>query len=223
MSHTNQGTTRLSNNFESFAEVEHQPALITSFVKRFCLFAKGDVVQVEPKGWSEAMGLEEHELEGWEGPTEGEVARDVAVEVSERSHDEAKLPNAEESYRRWMGFRREHRPIAFARTGGYSVSTSRPLHNELAQFHLSFRRRMTLCSSLLFPTVPDQAARVVVTWLNKAKEAEERRARTAAEPLVLDAEDGEDKGESSEEDDEDQDEFVYDIQVLVGRISVIFV
>ncbi len=41
---------------------------------------------MEPKGWSEAMGLGEHELEGWEGPTQGEVSRDVAVEVSGRSH-----------------------------------------------------------------------------------------------------------------------------------------
>lgn len=59
----------------------------------------------------------------------------------------------------------------------------------------------------------DQAARVVVTWLNKSKEAEEKRARTAAEPLKLDAGDGENTAESSDEDDEDQDEFVYDIQV----------
>lgn len=36
---------------------------------------------MEPKGWSEAMGLGEHELEGWEGPAQGEVSRDVAVEV----------------------------------------------------------------------------------------------------------------------------------------------
>lgn len=45
------------------------------------------------------MGLGEHELEGWEGPTQGEVSRDVAVEVSEHSHDEVKLPNAEKSSR----------------------------------------------------------------------------------------------------------------------------
>lgn len=57
---------------------------------------------------------------------------------------------------------------------------------------------------------------MVVTWLNKAEEAEEKRARTAAAPLILDVGDGEDKGESSEEDDEDQDEFVYDIQVTRG-------
>lgn len=38
-------------------------------------------MQIEPKGWSEAMGLGEHELEGWEGPTQGEVSRDVAVDV----------------------------------------------------------------------------------------------------------------------------------------------
>lgn len=73
-------------------------------------------------------------------------------------------------------------------------------------------RDSPLCGSLCIPTLLDQAARVVVTWLNKAKEAEEKRARTAAEPLVLVAEDG----ESSEEDDEDQDEFVYDIQVPRG-------
>lgn len=58
------------------------------------------MVQTEPKGWSEAMGLGEHELEGWEGPDEGEVARDVAVEVSEHSHDGSKLPKAKERSRR---------------------------------------------------------------------------------------------------------------------------
>lgn len=42
----------------------------------------GDVVQTEPKGWSEAMGLGEHELAGWEGPSKAEVSRDVAVEVN---------------------------------------------------------------------------------------------------------------------------------------------
>lgn len=36
---------------------------------------------MEPKGWSEAMELDNHELEGWEGPTPGEVAKEVAVEV----------------------------------------------------------------------------------------------------------------------------------------------
>lgn len=55
---------------------------------------KGETVHIEPKGWSEAMGLGDHELEGWEGPTESEVSRDVAVEVSELSHDESKLPSA---------------------------------------------------------------------------------------------------------------------------------
>lgn len=63
--------------------------------------------------------------------------------------------------------------------------------------------------------VPHQAARVVVTWLNKAKEAEEKRARAAAEPLALDG--GGDNDEISEEDDDDQDEFVYDIQVCNSR------
>ncbi|CAB1117154.1 unnamed protein product [Ectocarpus sp. CCAP 1310/34] len=96
----------------------------------------GDVVQTEPKGWSEAMGLGEHELEGWEGPTQDEVSRDVAIE----------------------------------------------------------------------------AARVVITWLNKAKEAEEKRTRKADEPLTLENGGGEANDESSDEDDEDQDEFVYDIQ-----------
>lgn len=51
--------------------------------------AEGDVVQIEPKGWSEAMGLGEHELEGWEGPTQGEISRDVAVDVSIHTHEEA--------------------------------------------------------------------------------------------------------------------------------------
>lgn len=69
----------------------------------------------------------------------------------------------------------------------------------------------SLHPSLRAPLVPDQAARVVVTWLNKAKEAEEKRTRAAAEPLALDG--GGDSDEMSEEDDEDQDEFVYDIQV----------
>ncbi|CAM9385522.1 unnamed protein product, partial [Ectocarpus sp. 12 AP-2014] len=96
----------------------------------------GDVVQTEPKGWSEAMGLGEHELEGWEGPTQDEVSRDVAVE----------------------------------------------------------------------------AARVVITWLNQAKEAEDKRTRKADEPLTLEDGGGEANAESSDEDDEDQDEFVYDIQ-----------
>lgn len=32
------------------------------------------------------MGLGEHELEGWEGPTQDEVSRDVAVEVCVGSH-----------------------------------------------------------------------------------------------------------------------------------------
>ncbi|CAM9330763.1 unnamed protein product, partial [Ectocarpus sp. 4 AP-2014] len=96
----------------------------------------GDVVQTEPKGWSDAMGLGEQELEGWEGPTQDEVSRDVAVE----------------------------------------------------------------------------AARVVITWLNKAKEAEEKRTRKADESLTLEDGGGEANHESSDEDDEDQDEFVYDIQ-----------
>lgn len=63
---------------------------------QFCLylFAQGDVVQIEPKGWSEAMGLGEHELEGWEGPTEGGVSRDVAIEASGQSHDEWNVPCA---------------------------------------------------------------------------------------------------------------------------------
>ncbi len=52
-----------------------------------------------------------------------------------------------------------------------------------------------------------------MTWLNKAKEAEEKRVRTAAEPMALDPLGAEEKSESSEEDDDDQDEFVYDIQV----------
>lgn len=60
---------------------------------------------------------------------------------------------------------------------------------------------------------------MVVTWLNKAKEAEEKRARTAAEPLALDPLDGEGNSESSEEDDDDQDEFVYDIQVHESLLS----
>lgn len=45
------------------------------------MYFAGEVVQIEPKGWSEAVGLEEHELEGWEGPTQSEKTRDVAVEV----------------------------------------------------------------------------------------------------------------------------------------------
>lgn len=104
------------------------------------------------------------------------------------------------------------------------MSVSRFLQNKVGyRFRFSIWRRLTarsplmlpsvrgssLCGSLCIPIALKQAARVVVTWLNRAKEAEERRTRTAAEPLVLDADDG----ESSEEDDEDQDEFVYDIQV----------
>lgn len=71
--------------------------------------------------------------------------------------------------------------------------------------------------SLLAPFVPDQAARVVVTWLNKAREAEEKRARAAAEPLALDG--GGSNDEISEEDDDDQDEFVYDMQVCKSSSS----
>lgn len=64
--------------------------------------------------------------------------------------------------------------------------------------------------------VPSQAARVVITWLNKAREAEEKRMRAAAEPLGPDNGGGdgsEGEAEDSEEDDSDHDEFVYDIQV----------
>lgn len=71
---------------------------------------------------------------------------------------------------------------------------------------------------LLDPLVPDQAARVVVTWLNKAKEAEEKRARAVAEPLALDG-GGDNNDEISEEDDDDQDEFVYDMQVCNSLCS----
>lgn len=85
----------------------------------------------------------------------------------------------------------------------------------MCSLRISIRRHVSLSASLPFPI---QAARVVVTWLNKAKEAEERRARTAAEPLAFGAGGSEDNGESSEEDDEDQDEFVYDIQVYGGAV-----
>lgn len=45
------------------------------------------------------MGLGEHELEGWEDPTHGEVSRDVAVDVSIHTQSGA-LTNAR-SCRRW--------------------------------------------------------------------------------------------------------------------------
>lgn len=41
----------------------------------------GEVVAIEPKGWSEAMGLGEDELDSWEAPSRNEVAKDVAVDV----------------------------------------------------------------------------------------------------------------------------------------------
>lgn len=59
---------------------------------------------------------------------------------------------------------------------------------------------------------------MVVTWLNKAKEAEEKRTRAAAEPVTLDTRGGVISAESSDDDDEDQDEFVYDIQVKNDEI-----
>lgn len=46
------------------------------------------------------MGLGEHELEGWKGPAQGEVSRDVAVEVSRQSHDASNFPNVTKSSRR---------------------------------------------------------------------------------------------------------------------------
>lgn len=42
----------------------------------------GEVVGIEPKGWNEAMGLGEDELDSWEAPSRNEVAKDVAVDVS---------------------------------------------------------------------------------------------------------------------------------------------
>lgn len=42
----------------------------------------GEVVAIEPKGWSEAMGLGEDEFDAWEGPNQSEIAKDVAVDVS---------------------------------------------------------------------------------------------------------------------------------------------
>lgn len=41
----------------------------------------GEVVHTEPIGWKEAVGLDKDDLQAWEGPTEAEVAKDVAVEV----------------------------------------------------------------------------------------------------------------------------------------------
>ena len=89
----------LLNNVQSSADLTHKPSPLSFFVQCFslCLFNTGDVVQTEPKGWSEAMGLGEHELEGWEGPTEPEVARDVAVEVREHLYDESKLESRRRS------------------------------------------------------------------------------------------------------------------------------
>lgn len=79
------------------------------------------------------MGLGEHELEGWEGPTESEVSRDVAIEVREHPHEEFKLPKDEERSCRCIRqtfvdigdglFMRLHK--------GYSVSARRSLQNEL--------------------------------------------------------------------------------------------
>lgn len=64
---------------------------------------------------------------------------------------------------------------------------------------------------------PYQAARVVVTWLNKAREAEEKKKKAEAEGLALGGGGGDDvRGDAAgsvEDDDDDQDEFVYDIQV----------
>lgn len=45
------------------------------------------------------MGLGEHELEGWEGPTQGEVSRDVAVDVS--IHTRRRTKTSARSSRRW--------------------------------------------------------------------------------------------------------------------------
>lgn len=70
-----------------------------------------------------------------------------------------------------------------------------------------------------------QAARVVVTWLNKAREAEEKRKRADAEPLAPEGDDGnggdnpEGNGTEDDEDDEDQEEFVYDIQVGMKNLQ----
>lgn len=71
---------------------------------------------------------------------------------------------------------------------------------------------------VFFTPVFAQAARVVVTWLNKTREAEEKRLRADAEPLAPDG-DGDDATED-DEDDEDQEEFVYDIQVWLRNFPL---
>lgn len=87
-----------------------------------------------------------------------------------------------------------------------------------------------LLSYFLSPVLT-QAARVVVTWLNKAREAEEKRNRADAEPLAPDgdgADATDDDDDDDEDDDEDQEEFVYDIQVWLkncplGKLGWLFV
>lgn len=63
----------------------------------------------------------------------------------------------------------------------------------------------------------NKAARVVITWLNKAREAAQQRDRSLTESLTIDSRREGAEYSNDEEDDED-DEFVYDIQVYIHLV-----
>lgn len=94
------------------------------------------------------MGLGEHELEGWEGPTHGEVSRDVAVEVSGHLHDKSKLPNVEKPSRIGdrLGFPLQIRDPCLHRD---------PSTTSWEHFCLSTRRRMANRPHSSLPPVLD--------------------------------------------------------------------
>lgn len=141
------------------------------------------------------MGLEEHELEGWEGPTGAEVGREVAVEVLLHLVKNTCLESS--TLLKFVGIL-----CCFLCNSSHNTQIKRG-RNSFFEIYI--------CAHTLA-----QAARVVITWLNKVRETEDKQKLAESALLTLDSDGSNEReggAEGSEEDDEDLDEFVYDIQV----------